>query len=175
MELVEPNIKYKDSFLAAVAEYQANKEAIGSRRHYSDLDIDATRSNFSAYIEKLLSQREGKNLPEEHVPVTTYWLVDNDEFIGRVSLRHILSDKLHKDGGHIGYDIRPSMRGRGYGKKILELGLHKAKTLGIENALITCDVGNIPSKKIIEANGGVMENKVMSDEGIEKLRYWIKV
>ena len=63
-------------------------------------------------------------------------------------------------GGHIGYWVRPSERGRGYGKLMLRLALPKARRLGIHNALVTCDLGNTASRKVIEANGGVFKNQV---------------
>ena len=56
--------------------------------------------------------------------------------------------------------IRPSKRNQGYGKKILQLALLKAKALGINKVLITCDETNIASKKIIEASDGVFENSI---------------
>ena len=108
------------------------------------------------------------------MPQTTYWLIDNDEFIGRVSIRHTLTESLLKEGGHIGYDIRPSKRNMGYGKRILELSLPKAKELEIDKVLVTCNETNTGSKKIIEANGGILENSIEMGEGKPaKLRYWI--
>ena len=107
------------------------------------------------------------------MPATALWLVDNGEFIGSLSLRHRLNENLLKMGGHIGYSIRPSARKRGYGTKILELALPIAKSLGIDKVLVTCDDDNTGSAKIIEKNGGVLENKV-EHEGKLKRRYWIE-
>ncbi|MBD3331077.1 GNAT family N-acetyltransferase [Candidatus Peregrinibacteria bacterium] len=75
---------------------------------------------------------------------------------------------------HIGYYIRPSARQKGYGTKILELGLIKAKELGLQEVLLTCYESNIASKKIIEKNKGKFQDKVY-DEGESKLKYWIKL
>ena len=88
-----------------------------------------------------------------------YLLLNYSEFIGRVSIQHTLTDHL-KEGGHIGYYIRPSKRKLGYGKKILELSLVEARELGLRKVLVTCDNDNICSQKIIEANGGILENVV---------------
>lgn len=172
MQLVFPTIKYKNSFLEALREYQAVKA--DDRLDIYELSLLSLQTDFPTYIKNLLSESNGKNLPKGYVPQTTYWLIDNDEFIGRLSIRHTLSDSLLKFGGHIGYDIRPSKREMGYGKKILALGLVRAKALGIEKALVTCDVTNIGSKKIIEANGGIFENRLPTELGKpDKLRYWI--
>ena len=66
----------------------------------------------------------------------------------------------------------------GYGKKVLQLGLEESKTL-IEDdkILITCDDDNVGSYKIIESNGGILENKVENEDAGEKFltrRYWIE-
>jgi len=79
---------------------------------------------------------------------------------------------MAKTGGNLGYYIRPSARNKGYGTKILELALVKAKKLGLQKVLITCDESNIPSKKIIEKNKGQFQDKV-TGEGEAKLRYLI--
>ncbi len=86
-----------------------------------------------------------------------------------------LSDRLLAGGGHIGYDIRPSARPRGYGRRILALTLQKARARGIARALVTCLVDNVASARIIEANGGVLQDVIHSDVlgGMMK-RYWIE-
>ncbi len=172
MQLVLPSITYRESFLEALHEYHTVKA--NDRLDIYELSLLSLQTDFPKYIKNLLSESGGKNLPKGYVPQTTFWLIDNDEFIGRLSIRHTLTDSLLKFGGHIGYDIRPSKRQMGYGKKILALGLVQAKALGIEKALITCDVTNVGSKKIIEANGGIFENRLPTEPGKpDKLRYWI--
>lgn len=169
MQLVKPSQKYKKSFLEALKEFHQENNLL-------ECDFDTVKNDFSLFIKYLEEQETGINLPENLVPATTFWLIDNGEFIGRLSIRHFLNKNLLKEGGHIGYNIRPSKRRRGYGKKILELGLLKAKEIGIKRALVTCDETNTPSKKIIEANGGVYENSELIAEGRPlKLRYWIEI
>ena len=81
-----------------------------------------------------------------------------------------------KEGGNIGYGIIPSKRGLGYGTKALKLTLEKAKELGLKKVLLTCNSTNIGSKKVIEANGGLLENEILGEEGKpNKLRYWIEL
>ncbi len=46
--------------------------------------------------------------------------------------------------------------------------LPRAAALGIEKALVTCDYDNTASRKVIEANDGVLE-----DGRGDKLRYWV--
>ncbi len=171
MKLVQPSIEYEDSYLTAVAEYQKEHQHTGD---YLGLHIDDLRDNFPAYIQQLKNQAKGIDLPKGYVPQSLFWLIDENEFIGRAGIRHVLSESLLRVGGHIGYDIRPSKRHKGYGKKILELVLPQAKKLGIEKVLVTCDETNTGSKKIIEANGGMLENIVeVGPQMPRKLRYWI--
>ena len=52
--------------------------------------------------------------------------------------------------------------------------LAKAKELGIERFLVTCNVNNKASEKTILANGGVFE-KIVDAYGNEVKRYWIDI
>ncbi len=165
--LVRPSLAYKDSFLEAV------KEGV-SESFYKELDILDVQQNFAKYVKYLSDKAEGINLREGYVPASTFWFIKNGKFIGRIDIRHKLNEKLLKEGGHIGYGIRPSERSKGYGNKILKLGLEEAKKIGIKKALITCDDDNEPSIRIIENNGGVLENKIKI-EGKLKRRYWIEI
>ncbi len=174
MELVRPSSKYKDSFIAAVEEFRAEEQTNSRIARYSRYDLSELRADFDAFVARQLSKSEGHNLPPGHVPMTEYWLVDGDQYIGGVNIRHRLTPHLTQIGGHIGYDIRPSMRGRGYGNAILQLSIPKARELGIDRILLTCDESNTASRKVIEKNGGVLENKAQDPEtGIDKLRFWI--
>jgi predicted acetyltransferase len=174
MELVLPSVQYKISFIEAVKEAKANTEFPRHHGWYHELSIADLEKDFALYVEKKKSQAEGKNLPEGYVPQSVYWLVDNNEYIGSVRIRHNLNAHLKQIGGHIGYNIRPSKRRQGYGRKILELALLKTRDLGVDHVLLTCDATNHASRKIIERNGGVLENRVPNPEtGIDKLRFWI--
>ena len=167
--LAEPSERYKDSYLEAIREFQAEG------RHVND-DVTSLNANFAAFVQSLRKRTDRNTLPPELVPESIYWLIDDDEYIGRLSFRHELNDWLRLVGGHIGYEIRPSKRQRGYGKEILRLGLEKVKEYGLPRVLVTCDEDNIGSKKIIEHNGGTFENAVeIEGEPARKLRYWIEV
>lgn len=176
MKLILPSEAYKDSFIEAVIEYQASGEAASRHNMYKELLISELDLHFDNFVERELSHARGENLSPGYVPHTDYWLIDSDEFIGRVTVRHRLTERLEKFDGHIGYDIRPSKRQQGYGTEILELVLPKVKGLGIERVLITCRESNIASRKIIEKNGGVLENIVHDTEaGVDKFRFWINL
>ena len=124
---------------------------------------------FRAFVEEIRAQRlEETPRPPGFVPVTEHWWVEGDEFLGRVGIRHRLTPALLETGGHIGYDVRPSARRRGHATVMLREGLIVARRLGIERALVTCDIDNVGSRAVIERNGGVLE-----DERTGKLRFWV--
>jgi predicted acetyltransferase len=114
-------------------------------------------------------------LPEGFVPHTTFWLVRNDERVLAVSnLRHRLTPKLEKEGGHIGYGVRPSERQKGYGTRLLGETLVAAKARGISRALLTCAKTNLGSVQIILRNGGVLDSEeFLPERGEVVQRYWI--
>ncbi|MEV0278282.1 GNAT family N-acetyltransferase [Streptomyces sp. NPDC050610] len=121
---------------------------------------------FAAYIRMLADGLAGES--QGWVAVTTLWYVDGDEYLGRLSVRHRLTPELLELGGHIGYGVRPSARRRGHATGMLRASLPVVHGLGIDPVLVTCDVGNTASRRVIEACGGELE-----DERGGKLRYWI--
>jgi predicted acetyltransferase len=176
--LEQPSVEHKASFIQAVKEFQSEPPPFnaGSMGRYQDVNLDDLEVNFDAFLQGLSDFAAGRNLKPGLVPQSTFWLIDNREFIGRASVRHFLNENLTRVGGHIGYEIRPTRRGRGYGKLILRLALQKASALGIDRTLITCDSANLASRKIIEANGGAFENELpQTDDSPSKLRFWIEL
>ena len=137
------------------------------------LKYDAT--DFKKLIDLIKGFKKGINIPDSFVPHSTFWLVNRDnKILGVVNIRHSLTDSLRKDGGHIGYGIRPLERRMGYATKILKLALNEAKILGISQALVTCDKDNIGSKKTILKNNGIFNQENIVDGGI-KLSFWIEI
>lgn len=132
--------------------------------------------DFAAYLEKVTDAARGVNLKPDRVPENEFWLADGDVIVARSKLRHRLNAALEIEGGHIGYDVRPSARRSGYGTSVLRLTLEKAVSLGLKKVLLTCDADNFGSAKIIEKNGGKFAGEQISKvSGKPILRYWIKI
>jgi predicted acetyltransferase len=173
-ELIEPDVRVHRSFLEAIAELR--EDGYGGSRDASTIGRDMrehsglreTEDGFATYTALLRSEAEGRNVPPGFVPATSLWWVDGATYFGRIHIRHELTDLLREVGGHIGYYVRPSARRQGHATAMLHAALPIAHELGIHCALVTCDVSNVASRKVIEANRGVFQ-----DERHGKLRYWV--
>jgi len=155
IKLIKPCEKYLESYLEACREF---KESNITGVYYNDPDKYNQWKN--SIIQKYEEFSKGINLPEGYVPCTTYWLVDAENFIGRGSIRHCLNENLRKFGGHIGYFIRQKYWNKGYGTLQLKLILLKCREMGIKAALLTCNVDNVASARVIEKNGGIRIDEI---------------
>ncbi len=172
--LVRPDVRFGASFVDALREGFRR----GNRRQLSAREISAVVRDLDGFLAERVAQTgdivlpNGRSVPA--VPFSLYWLVAGETFVGELSFRHVLNDYLRQSGGHMGYGIRPRLQGLGFGKRLLALGKTEARSLGLEQLLLTCHDDNPASAAVIEANGGVHENTVDDIFGGGPLRrYWI--
>ena len=76
--LAEPSVTYRDSFIQSVLEFQAE----GRRLHY---DLKSMTSDFGSFVQELLYQKDRARLKPGRVLASEFWLIDDNEFIGRLS------------------------------------------------------------------------------------------
>lgn len=165
MELRRPNLADKAAILDMIAEYKE----LGLRMNGGVESTWARAKNYEDWLIINRDQEAGLNLPENRVPTILFASFDETgRALGFLGLRLILNDYYLQLGGHIGYGIRPSEQGKGYGKEQLKLALLEAKQLGFSPLLITCNIDNPASRVVILANGGILEDVRESKE-----RYWI--
>ena len=165
--LIQPDADLKTELLEMAKEYLEAE----------DTRYQAAIEDFDAYIERLQNAARGMGLAPDRLPETIFWLANSDRRIfGQSRFRHYLNRELEVEGGHVGYDIRPSERNKGFGTLILELTLAKAKNSGLSRVLLTCDADNVASAKVIEKNGGKLQEQAVSQRSGKLIsRYWIEL
>jgi predicted acetyltransferase len=169
LRLVSPCREYALSFAEALREGMETYPWPEEKIRQLETDFDCwLRDKNDLSIPFILS--DGSHV--RRVPSTELWLVSGPRVLGRINVRHELSEFLKTIGGHIGYAVRPSERKKGYATYMLKNAVVVAKNLGIEKALLTCDDSNMASRKVIESAGGVLEGTI-EHNGDLKRRYWI--
>jgi predicted acetyltransferase len=170
-ELIAPTVALRESWLAARAEWPPGAALSG--HGLRDTDDVETVDGFAAWVERLNKQSdESIQLPPDQVPATYWWIVEGDTYLGAITLRHRLNEYLLRVGGHIGYGLRPSARGRGLASWALGEVLPRARERGLDRVLLVCADSNLASARTIERNGGVLEDVRDSEFGPLR-RYWI--
>ena len=168
MDEKEELIKMVNEFADANDEYQF--EGLGNFKKIYD-------SSYEEFYDGLEVNKHINQINPEWANQTSYVLIDeNGHIYGAANIRHELKGKLREIGGHVGYGIRPSERGKGYATLQLKLLLEKMDKMGIDNALITCRENNIGSIKTMNKFIGTADSLVPSRyEGIMEYRYWVDV
>lgn len=168
MNLIYPERRYLESYKKAFLEYKTNKVNTYDFLNTDEIDV----------IKYTKDLRNGMNLPEGYVPSTYLWLVEKDEFLAEVNIRHTLNENLERLGGHIGYGVSYENWRKGYGTYILSEALKFAnQKYKINKFLITCNDDNKGSIKVIEKNKGLLQDKIVNEyNGKSKLtrRYIIE-
>ena len=157
-ELILPTATVRDSFLSGEREGCAEDGISPSWLESAEADF----ASFAA-TRRATQQRWG-------VPYTELWYVSGHQYYGTVIIRHHLTPGLRRDGGHIGYHVVPGHRRLGHATAMLAAACALCRRRGMTELLITCDEGNIASRKVIEANSGWMH-----DLAGRVCHYWIKL
>ena len=170
-KLVKPSVEYKDSYLEALHEFQAEGR-------YGFLKASSLETDFAQFVNDVRDGKRHLHKPYEDwvepVPETVLWLVKEKQFIGNLNIRHRLNWHLEKWGGHMNFLIRPSMRGHGFGKKILDKARPVASYLGIDNALITVAPENKHAIRVLEFCGAKYQDELPeTDQFPARKRYWL--
>jgi predicted acetyltransferase len=175
-QLVRPAIAHMASFVDALREGYSRD----SLRDETPETIASIAAAPEWFVGTILNPPATVVLPDgtlgERVPETHLWYVEGDEFLGSISVRHRLNDVLAGWGGHVGYAVRPAARGKGYASAMLAGMLdHIRANLPLRRVMLTVNVKNPASIRVIEKNGGVLADTIPHPwiAGDEGRRYWI--
>jgi predicted acetyltransferase len=167
IELAPPSESCRESFLCGLREFRDEGLPwwIGG-------DTEIAEQDFAAFVARKLADASRRT--ETFVPKTHLWALAEGRFVGRISIHHALTGALRLEGGHIGYDTVPSFRGRGVATEMLRQALPVARALGLTAVLLTCDDTNAGSIRVIERNGGsLQETRALGTNRPLKRYYWI--
>lgn len=161
-----------ETMLDEIAAYRSAMLAAGS-----SMDGCSGLQNYvdpQQWLTHVRHMEKPETCPAHLVTATHYVCVRQSDgrIVGMIDLRHRLNDFLAEYGGHIGYSVRPDERRKGCAKWMLAHVLPKARKLGLNRVLVTCDDDNEGSARTIEANGGVFERTARLEDELLR-RYWI--
>lgn len=163
-----PDVRLHASWSATIVEF--GQTHIDGSGIFGAEHPEPTEDGCRAFVAARLADGDpARPVAEGWVHCSYRWIVEGDELVGFLALRHSLTPYLREEGGHIGYAVRPSRRREGHASRALGRALPLARELGIGQVLVTCDESNEGSRRTIERNGGGYE-----DSRNGKRRYWIE-
>ena len=166
LKLKFPNIKHKEKYEKLI-EYWWKIEDTDKISPWALFYWE----NFNEFLNKI--EEVKNNPPKWYTNSSLFFLIENDKILWWIDIRHdIKAPILNEKWWHIWYWIAPKFRKKWYATKMLELWLIEAKNIWLDKALITCDIDNIGSKKVIEKNWWIFE-RLTNDWKMN--RYWIKL
>ena len=149
IELIEPQKKYADDiwqFRQEILEFDAENED----QFAGCMSLDqCTSAEEWIKLCELRKNQGSSGAAGTTVPSHMYLAIrkHDSKIVGIIDLRHHINHPvLGTWGGHCGYTVRPSERGKGYAKEMLRLNIQNAKILGIPKLLITCDTGKVKER-----------------------------
>ena len=172
LKLVFPTKEYKEQVEGYLKECLDN----GEKELNGDGGLDRIK-DFDKWLEKIKNDLSEETIEKGRVPATLFLAVrkSDNKVVGTIQIRHYLTESLLKSAGHIGDEVRPSERRKGYATEMIRLAVEECKKLGIKRVLIVCFKDNIASRKSIINNGGVLENELPTEDGKIDQRYWISL
>ena len=184
MRLVWPSREYLPGYVAALQRGWSYDNLRGQAAADEELErIAADADGFLASLVDKEATGDPITLPDGSVvprlPGYRRWLWDG-EFCGSIGLRWQRGTEALPPYclGHIGYAVVPWKQGRGYATQALREVLQDAKAEGLGYVEITTDPDNIPSRRVIEANGGVLVEEFVRPAalgGARGLRYRVNI
>ena len=170
LRLVRPSFEFEAEYTAMVREFLSTKESWFN-------NFELALEDFPAFVQELQDEAQGIGLPPDVVPQQTYWLANEAQtLLGEIRLRPHLTPPFEQHNGHIGYNIRPSQRNKGFATCQLALVLDEARQLGLTRVMLTIDGDNLASVRVIEKNGGKLDWQRIEPETGELLScYWVEL
>jgi predicted acetyltransferase len=183
IELVWPARRYLPGYIHALQQGWSpdNLRPEAAREHLAqvadDADVFISRQVDREATGAPITLPDGSTVPR--LPGFALWIWDG-EFCGSVGFRWQpgTTELPPYCLGHAGYSVVPWKRRRGYATRALHLLLPYARAEGLPFIELTTDAGNLPSQRVIEANGGTLIErfyKGAAHGGAESCRFRISL
>ncbi|MEH1054722.1 GNAT family N-acetyltransferase [Micromonospora sp. CPCC 206171] len=171
-ELIVPTVRLHTAWLKAHTEWGSGQHEDGFGLGQSD-EVESP-VGFAAWVARLTGEADPAKAAGTGQAGCTYrWIVERDQVLGGIALRHGDSDHV-RWAGHLGYGIRPSARRRGLATWAVGRMLDEARVRGMDRLLVVCALDNAASMKTIERCGGIFEGTRDTPFGPAR-RYWIEL
>lgn len=167
LQLTRLNADMKSALDDFVAEWKEPLFPSAVRQYKGDI------KEYMDYLEMM-----EKDPPRLLVPSTTFFLTDGEKILGAIDIRHFLNNGLARYGGHIGYGVRPSRRGKGLAAQMVKMAMPFMRSIDLDRVMICCKKDNAASAKTIINCGGVLERETEVFEKGEKITgqiYWVDI
>ncbi len=164
LRLEFPNESHKEMYEKMVLEWwEMEKIPIDPERLF-------TWNNYQEFLDTIIQDITNSDL---WVNAHLFFLVNDTEILWALQIRHhINTPNLLENWWHIGYGIAPKHRRKWYATQMLKLWLLEAKKLWLDKVMISCNIDNVWSRKVIENNSWVFER---FNKDWDLRRYWIDI
>ena len=138
-------------------------DEFNQHNEYYGLNKEETKN----LINKMMSYAYGFNNTQDYPKCEHFILFANEKPVAIGCLMNEMTDFWAKYRGHIWFKTRPTERKKGYGTKILQLIVNRAKELGYSYLIAQCNKNNYGSNKVFTNNGFITYVNPLCPDRIE--------
>lgn len=170
--LAAPSAEYEKEAKAYIEEFIQYGSGLNGT---AALDKFLKKGGYREWLDYVQNNMDRTEKVPGRVNEATFFCLKSNRMIGMVNIRFGLNAYLFHEGGHVGYSVRPTERGKGYATEILQDALDFCRFIGLNRVLVTSGEDNMASRRVIEKCGGKLEDVVVSEhDGSRVCRYWIE-
>nr|WP_238394151.1 GNAT family N-acetyltransferase [Staphylococcus saccharolyticus] len=141
----------------------------------NDEKVIPTTTNLKEYhsFKDMVDYINKEKPDKDWVPTTTLFYMIDENIVGALEIRHELNRRLSNIGGHVGYGVAQSYRGKGYAHILLGEALVYLKKLNVKKVRLTTNPFNFASQKVIKDYEGYEIEPYIKKNGRKVNRYEI--
>ena len=157
-------LRYNKDILEMLEKMSKDKD--GPLRSYGAIN----KVTIIGFLQRLYNHAFGINMQDGEIQVLTFWVYDGRVLVGMAKLRMGLTPELEKEGGNLGYYIKPEYRNKGYVPEIVAQLIDEGKKRGMKKILMTAKFDDFSTIEMIINNGGIED-----EPNGDVLRFWVNL